>query len=112
MTMTRAHDFRLAIMLAVAVLAALFVFGTSTAFAAAPDVVGPGDGPFLCPSVGQGVLNHRPDAGQLPNGSYTFLPGNNQAGAHANENALNTLPASQSPGPGGGNSDWSPIWPF
>jgi hypothetical protein len=108
---TRRH-MKLGILAALTALAALMLFGTGSALAAAPDVVGPGNGPFLCPSVGQGVLNHTPDAGQLPNGSYTFLPGNNQAGAHANANALNTLPASESPGPGDGNSDWSPIWPF
>jgi hypothetical protein len=115
-TNVRNHGPALTLALALAasltVVAAFLVLGSGTALAAAPDVVGPGNGPFLCPSVGQGVTNHRPDAGQLPDGSYTFLPGHNQAGANANENALNTLPASQSPGPGNGNSDWSPIWPF
>jgi hypothetical protein len=110
--MSKVHDLKLAIMLGLTALAAFLVLGTGTAFAAAPDVVGPGSGPFLCPSVGQGVVNNRPDAGQLPDGSYTFLPGHNQAGANADESALNTLPASESPGPGDGNSDWSPIWPF
>jgi hypothetical protein len=110
--MSRRRHLKVAMLGTFAALAALMVFGTGSALAAAPDVVGPGSGPFLCPSVGQGVTNNRPDAGQLPDGSYTFLPGNNQAGAHANANALNTLPASQSPGPGNGNSDWSPIWPY
>jgi hypothetical protein len=108
---TRLH-LKLGILAALTALAALMLFGTGSALAAAPDVVGPGDGPFLCPSVGQGVVNNPHGAGQLPGGSYTFLPGNNQAGAHANDNALNTLPAAQSPPPGGGNSDWSPIWPY
>ncbi len=82
------------------------------AFAAAPPVVG-GDGttPFLCVNVGAGVLNHRPDAGLLGSGGYTFLPGHNQAGAHANMNAVNPQGPAASPGPGNGNSDWSPIWP-
>jgi hypothetical protein len=110
--MTRVHNVKLAIVVALTAVAALLLLGTGTAFAAAPDVVGPGNGPFLCPSVGQGYVNNHPDAGQLPDGSYTFLPGHNQAGANANGNALNTLPASESPGPGNGNSDWSPIWPF
>ena len=111
--MSTRHHMRLGILVALTALAALMVFGTGSALAAAPDVVGPGNGPFLCPSVGQGVLNHNPDAGgPLPGGGYTFLPGNNQAGAHADANSLNTLPAGESPGPGNGNSDWSPIWPY
>ena len=72
--MSTRHHMRLGIMVALTALVALMVLGTGSALAAAPDVVGPGNGPFLCPSVGQGVLNHNPDAGQLPNGSYTFLP--------------------------------------
>lgn len=110
--MSNVIDARRVILLALTALAALMVLGTGTALAAAPDVVGGGNGPFLCPSVGAGILNHTPDAGQLPSGGYTFLPGHNQAGAVVNENALNTLPAGESPGPGDGNSDWSPIWPF
>lgn len=93
-------------------LVALLAFSAAPAAAAAPDVVGPGSGgAFLCPDVGAGVLNHRPDAGQLASGGYTFLPGHNQAGAKANMNAHNTLGPGESPGPGNGNSDWSPIWP-
>lgn len=103
-------------MFVVVALAALLMIGVASAFAAAPVVVGPpgSDNPneqFLCPSVGKGVLNHRPDAGQLPNGSYTFLPGNNQSGLHANPNAYNGDGGpGDSPGPGNGNSNWSPIW--
>ena len=111
-TMSTRRHMKVGILAALAALAALLVFGTGSALAAAPGVVGPGDGPFLCPSVGAGYVNNHPDAGQLPSGDYTFLPGNNQAGAHANANALNTLPAGESPGPGDGNSDWSPIWPY
>jgi hypothetical protein len=103
---------KVGIVASLAALAALLLLGTGSALAAAPDVVGGGEGPFLCPSVGAGYVNNHPDAGQLPDGSYTFLPGHNQAGAHVNENGTNTLPASESPGPGDGNSDWSPIWPF
>jgi hypothetical protein len=79
------------------------------ASAAQPD--GPATGPsgqFLCPAVGQGVPHA---TGTLASGQQTFLPGNNQAGAHANANALNTDNPGTTAGPGGGNSDWSPIWP-
>lgn len=90
----------------------LLTFSVAPAAAAAPEVVDGSDGTaFLCPDVGAGVLNHRPDAGQLASGGYTFLPGHNQAGAHANMNGYNTLGPGESPGPGDGNSDWSPIWP-
>jgi hypothetical protein len=99
----------------VAVTLAMILTTAGSALAAAPPVVGHGDGttPFLCPAVGAGVLHHMPDAGALPNtdGKYTFLPGHNQAGAHANPNSFNTLSPGQTPGPGNGNSDWSPIWP-
>jgi hypothetical protein len=91
---------------------ALLAFSASPAFAAAPPVVDGSSGTaFLCPDVGAGVLNHRPDAGQLASGGYTFLPGHNQAGANANMNSNNTLGPGASPGPGDGNSEWSPIWP-
>ena len=99
------------IFLAVTALAVL-AFSAAPAAADPPDVVGPGGGTaFLCPDVGAGVLNHRPDAGQLASGGYTFLPGHNQAGANANMNSNNTQGPGESPGPGNGNSDWSPIWP-
>lgn len=72
---------------------------------------------FLCPVVGDGVINadaHNGDHGlsaiQPPVGT-SFLPGKNQAGAHANDNAHNTQnPASETAGPGH-NPDFSPIWP-
>lgn len=99
------------VLLGAAVIVVL-AFSAVPAAAAAPDVVGPDNGTaFLCPDVGAGVLNHRPDAGQLASGGYTFLPGHNQAGANADANSNNTLGPGQSPGPGNGNSDWSPIWP-
>ena len=69
---------------------------------------------FLCPVVGQGVLHApgRADAVITPPVGTSFLPGNNQAGAHANPNAWNTDgPGNPDAGPGGGNSDFSPIWP-
>jgi hypothetical protein len=68
--------------------------------------------PFLCPAVGnQTAANANGNFGELTDGKYTFLPGNNQAGVNANHHALN--PQNPAPGnvPGNGHSDWSPIWP-
>lgn len=86
---------------------ALLAFSVAPAAAAAPNVVGPENGTaFLCPAVGG------PNAGgPLVGGQNTFLPGHNQAGAHANAKSNNTQGPGQSPGPGNGNSEWSPIWP-
>jgi hypothetical protein len=91
----------------------------ASALAAPPDVVGPENGSFLCPAVGHGVTNA--DArngdngvstiGPIGSGDQSFLPGNNQAGAKSNPAAHNTEGPVTSPGPGDGNSDWSPIWP-
>jgi hypothetical protein len=69
------------------------------------------DGNFLCPAVGDGVANAPFDSFPIASGDYSFIPGNNQAGAHANNNGVNTLGPGASPGPGDGNTDWSPIWP-
>lgn len=73
--------------------------------------------PFLCPVVGDGVLNadtHNGDNGVsaiTPPVGTSLLPGNNQAGANANPNAYNTQgPGNPDAGPGG-NPDFSPIWP-
>ena len=96
------------------------LIASGVAAAAQPD--GPATGPsgqFLCPAVGDGVTNadaHNgangvDNTGTIASGQQTFLPGNNQAGAHANSNALNTDNPDTTAGPGGGNSDWSPIWP-
>lgn len=79
-----------------------------------------GEEAFLCPIVGDGVVNadsHNGDngvenIGPLPgSGGASFLPGNNQAGANSNTTAHNPEGPGTSPGPGDGNSDWSPIWP-
>jgi hypothetical protein len=101
----------------VAMTVGAFAATQSIALAAPPD--GPAtDGAFLCPAVGDGVKNadeHNGDNGVSTIGpiasGWSFLPGNNQAGAHANDGAWNTDGPGTSPGPGGGNSDWSPIWP-
>ena len=74
------------------------------------------DDPFLCPVVGDGVLNaddHNGDNGVStidPPVGTSLLPGNNQAGANANANAYNTQGPVEGAGPGG-NPDFSPIWP-
>jgi len=72
---------------------------------------------FLCPVVGDGVLNadaHNGDNGVstiTPPVGTSFLPGDNQAGVNANSNAYNAEgPGSPDAGPGH-NSDFSPIWP-
>ena len=82
--------------------------------AGAPPVLDGSDGgAFLCPDVGNetAAAHNGKGWGSLPEGDFTFLPGHNQAGASANPNANNTLGPGESPGPGAGNSDWSPIWP-
>ena len=72
--------------------------------------------PFLCPVVGDGVVNA--DANNGDNGvsvisppvGTSILPGQNQAGANANSNSDNTDPPIEGAGPGA-NPDFSPIWP-
>jgi hypothetical protein len=87
------------------------------ALAAPPPAVG-ANGEFLCPIVGEGVVNadsHNGDNGVVaisPAPGTSLLPGGNQAGANANANALNDLPPSDpDAGPGGGNSGFGAIWP-
>jgi hypothetical protein len=94
---------------------------SDVAFADQPEGPATGsEGQFLCPITGDGVVNaddHNGDngvsnIGPLPgSGGASLLPGNNQAGAQADTNALNLEGPGTSPGPGDGNSDWSPIWP-
>jgi hypothetical protein len=108
-------------LLVVGLVAGGLVATSDLAFADQPE--GPATGPqgqFLCPIVGDGVDtadDHNGDngvsnIGPLPgSGGASLLPGNNQAGPHANTSALNPEGPGTSPGPGDGNSDWSPIWP-
>ena len=71
--------------------------------------------PFLCPIVGDGVLNadgHNGDNGVVaigPPAGTSLLPGSNQAGPHANVNAYNAFGG---PGPGNapGTPGFTPIW--
>jgi hypothetical protein len=95
------------VMVGVSLVAVVATAGIASA--AQPD--GPATGPsgqFLCPAVGQGVPHA---TGTLASGQQTFLPGNNQAGAHVNANALNIANPGTTAGPGNGNSNWSPLWP-
>ena len=91
-----------------AVLLAVTGLGLGTAGAA-------GAAPFLCPIVGDGVLNadaHNGDNGVAaitPAAGTSLLPGNNQAGANANPSAYNAFG-----GPDAGNTPgtpaFTPIW--
>ena len=100
------HILRITIILSVLLIG---VLGTASFASAAP--------PFLCPVVGDGVLNadaHNGDHGvsaiQPPVGT-SFFPGKNKAGEKANPNAYNTDgPGNPDAGPGH-NPDFSPIWP-
>jgi hypothetical protein len=89
----------------------LAVSALTAAVASADAGVGP-NGEFLCPAVGNATAaaHNGQGWGSITNGNYSFRPGNNQAGNHANSNALNTEGPSDSPGPGN-NPDWSPLWP-
>lgn len=67
---------------------------------------------FLCPVVGEGVLNSPiATAGPYPGGGATFLPGKEQAGGHANINGLNANggpSATNRPGTDGFTPIWNP----
>jgi len=105
--------------LVVVVLAVGAVVATQAAALAAPPLTGEGpNGEFLCPIVGDGVTHAKSvnnDNGVStigPAPGVSLLPGGNQAGNHANSNALNDLPPNDpNAGPGGGNSGFTAIWP-
>ncbi len=93
----------------------LVVAGLITAGLATNTEVASASEPFLCPVVGDGVVTADDNNGddgvssfQIASGT-SFLPGQNQAGANADSNALNTLGPGASPGPG--DPDYTPIWP-
>lgn len=85
---------------------------------AGPVVASADEGAFLCPVVSDSVAT----VADMNNGDHgvstidppvgtSFLPGNNQAGPNANNNAENSSgPGDPNAGPGG-NPDYSPIWP-
>ena len=97
------------LMLVPAMVAGLLIGGASIASASEP---------FLCPVVGEGVV-HADDVNNDngvsdidPAVGTSLLPGQNQAGANANDTAYNEFgPGNPDAGPGGGNSTFSPIWP-
>lgn len=78
--------------------------------------IGAGAAPFLCPVMGEGALgaagldgSHQNTVGALPSGDATILPGNNQAGDNANQNALNEF-GGPSPTNVPGTPGFTPIW--
>ncbi len=104
--------------LVVLVLAVGAVVATQAAALAAPPPAVGSNGEFLCPIVGDGVLNADSVNGDngvsaiTPAPGTSLLPGGNQAGANADSNALNDLPPGDaSAGPGDGNSGFGAIWP-
>ncbi len=106
---------KLSIMAAAVVLTGgAWLGSTGTSLADEPD---PDSTAFLCPIVGDGVMTADANNGDNgvsvinPPAGTSFLPGNNQAGAAANDSALNTdNPDNPDAGPGG-NPDYTPIWP-
>ena len=99
----------------------LFAGGAAAVLFAA-SAVGVGAAPFLCPVMGEGALNapglngsSANSVGELPSGDATFVPGNNQAGANANENGLNEFGGPGDLTPDGdynvpGTPGFTPIW--
>lgn len=68
---------------------------------------------FLCPIVGEGVAKNGRglhDDVIYPPAGTSFLPGKNQAGAHANMNAWNKIGPPIADNNPGHNPDFSPIW--
>jgi hypothetical protein len=93
------------------ILIALFLVGAILAVSTSASAA------FLCPVVGDGVKNADERNGDngvkaiLPPVGTSLLPGNNQAGEHANPKAYNTDgPGNPDAGPGK-NPNFSPIWP-
>jgi hypothetical protein len=73
--------------------------------------------PFLCPIVGDGVLNADTRNGDngvqaiTPDAGTSLLPGDNQAGANADPNAYNAFggpTAGNTPGTAGFTPIWNP----
>jgi len=101
------HAIRIIIVLSVLLVG---VLGTATVVSAADD-------PFLCPVVGDGVLNADSRNGDNgvsaiePDVGTSHLPGKNKAGENSNPKAHNTNgPGNPNAGPGH-NPNFSPIWP-
>ena len=96
----------------IAAIVALAALGTAGVAGAAHDTE-----PFLCPIVGEGVLNADANNGDNgvsaigPPAGTSLLPGKNRAGANANSNAQNSL-GDGAPNAGNtpGESGFTPIW--
>lgn len=102
---------KLKILIMVAAFSAAMLGGSAIASADEPDgPVEPGDADaFLCPVVGDGVSNADAiDSFAIASGT-SFLPGNNQAGAHADSSSYSSEGPGTSDGPG--DPDYTPIWP-
>ena len=102
---------------AVLLLVCVGLIATTTVALADPPAPATGS-PFLCPVVGHGVTNaelhNGPGRGVdpiYPPVGTSFIPGHNQAGLHANENALNKYGPGKSDAGPGHNPDFSPLWP-
>lgn len=106
---------KIRILVIAAAMSAALLGGTVLASADAGNGI---NGSFLCPIVGDGVLNataHNNDNGVTaitPAPGTSLLPGNNMAGTHANAKALNSKGPDQADAGPGGNPDYSPIWPY
>ena len=95
----------------------LVVFGLLAGMMTVSTAVAFAEDAFLCPVVGDGVLNADDQNGDNgveaiePPVGTSFLPGNNQAGVNADDSAYNADgPSNPDAGPGA-NPDFSPIWP-
>ena len=95
---------------------AVVVAGLVTTGLATTEVASAAD-PFVCPIVGDGVVNAavNHDAVGLVQintaAGTSLLPGNEQAGANSNPNAHNSrLPDDPLSGPGDGNSGFTASW--
>jgi len=89
------------------------ILGTATLALATAGVAGAADS-FLCPIVGDGVLNNTakgPTAVITPPAGTSLSPGNNQAGEHANANAYNSYgDGTPISGNAPGADGFTPIW--
>jgi hypothetical protein len=102
----RKNIVRIALVLSLVLVGVFAMSGTALADQSNPD------GNFLCPIVGNETAAAHNGQGWFDVAAgKSFFPGDNQAGAHANNNGVNTLGPGASPGPGDGNTEWSPIWP-
>ena len=92
------------------------VFGAVVFFAGATGVASADQDVFLCPIVGDGVINADSVNGDNgvavigPDAGTSLLPGNNQAGPNANDSAYNGGGGPSFGNNPGHNPDYTPIW--